>query len=178
MNSTTDLPILIVVMGVSGCGKTTLGKALASALGVGFLDADDFHPEGNVNKMRAGIALTDEDREPWLERLNDALKQHHARSQSVILACSALKQYYRNKIAHDLSEVKWVYLVGEFQDIAERIKRRSQMTEHYMPESLLRSQFEALEPPTQALHIQIDLSTEEQLAQVRRTLFLQTARVR
>jgi gluconokinase len=173
MNPASSLPTLITVMGVSGCGKTTLGKALALALDAAFLDADDYHPDGNVSKMRAGRALTDEDREPWLARLNDELKQRRARSESVILACSALKQYYRMRIAKDLAEVTWVFLVGEFQEIAERMQHRRQTSGHYMPESLLRSQFEALEPPNQALRIQVNITTDEQLLQIKRALLQQ-----
>jgi carbohydrate kinase (thermoresistant glucokinase family) len=163
-------PLLIAVMGVSGCGKTTLGQALACELGALFLDADDFHPESNVDKMREGIALTDEDREPWLARLNLELKVHQANAQAVVLACSALKQSYRNKISSDLDHMTWVFLSGDFQQVLNRVQMRSQTTEHYMPESLLQSQFEALEGPSHALQINVALATAEQVLQVIRSI--------
>jgi gluconokinase len=151
----------IIVMGVSGCGKTTLGRALASHLNAKFLDADDFHPEANVDKMRVGTPLTDEDRAPWLAVLNDELRTRAERAEPVVLACSALKQRYRDAISAQLPQVRWIFLDGGFELIAARMRERPN---HYMPEALLRSQFDALERPENAITISITLSSDEQVA--------------
>lgn len=148
-------------MGVSGCGKTTVGKALAERLDASFLDADDFHPAVNVQKMRLGTPLDDQDRAPWLATLNSELRERSQRGERVVLACSALKLRYREAIGAKLSRVDWIFLDGGFELIAERIRARGS---HYMPESLLRSQFEALERPENAICISIELSTAEQVA--------------
>ena len=147
-------------MGVSGCGKTTVGKALAERLHATFLDADDFHPAANVEKMRAGTPLNDEDRTPWLATLNRKLRERSQRGEPVVLACSALKLRYREAISARIAHVDWVFLDGSFEVIAERMRAR---TNHYMPESLLRSQFEAMERPDNAIHISIELSAAEQV---------------
>lgn len=133
-------------MGVSGVGKTTLGSALAEHLGWPFLDGDDFHPPQSVAKMAAGIALDDADRWPWLDLLNRQLKQH----QTAVLACSALKHSYRERLTRGVKHFRFVYLHGSFELIAARLARRRH---RYMPAALLRSQFEALEPPAQAIAI-------------------------
>ncbi|TAG84865.1 MAG: gluconokinase, partial [Burkholderiales bacterium] len=153
-------PFCVVVMGVSGCGKTTLGQALAVKLGIDFFDADDFHPQENVEKMRAATPLTDSDRAPWLHILNDNLKVRTKAGQSLVLACSALKQRYRDALAADIPTVHWVFLEGSYELIAARIRARSATTGHYMPADLLRSQFEALELPMSAVSIAIGLPTE------------------
>ena len=142
-------------MGVSGCGKTTVGRLLAQRLNAAFLDADDFHPLHNVAKMRDGIALDDADRAPWLATLNHELHTRQDRGERVVLACSALKARYRDAIAANVSHVDWVFLEGSFELIAARMRAR---TGHYMPESLLRSQFDALERPEDAIMISIELS--------------------
>ena len=150
----------VIVMGVSGCGKTTLGSALAERLNATFLDADDFHPEANVAKMRAGTPLSDDDRAPWLSALNRELRTRSAAGEPVVLACSALKKNYRAAISADLPQALWVFLDGSFELIAARMRARPN---HYMPESLLRSQFEALERPADAITIPIALSAAEQV---------------
>ena len=150
----------IIVMGVSGCGKTTLARALANALGATALDADDFHPAGNVEKMRAGTPLTDEDRGPWLASLNAELRSRAALGERVVLACSALKQRYRDTLAADIAVMHWVFLDGNADEIAARMRAREG---HYMPESLLRRQFDALERPTDAICISVSLTPVEQL---------------
>lgn len=144
----------IIVMGVSGCGKTTVGKQLAERLGLRFLDADDFHPSANIAKMRAGIPLQDSDRAPWLDVLAQQLFMH--RKAGVILACSALKQSYRDRLTSRVPEARFLYLKGSFQSILERIKVR----EHFMPESLLQSQFATLEEPENALVLEISQDPE------------------
>ena len=150
----------VVVMGVSGCGKTTIGRALAARLRAKFLDADDFHPLANVEKMRAGTPLNDDDRAPWLKTLNEHLCAGVASGQRLVLACSALKHCYRVAIADGMPQVDWIFLDGPFDVIAARMRERPN---HYMPESLLRSQFEALERPQDAICISIELSPGEQV---------------
>ncbi len=150
----------IVIMGVSGCGKTTVGAALAERLNAIFLDADDFHPAANVEKMRTGTPLNDEDRAPWLATLNRELRERRQRGERAVLACSALKLRYREAIGTQLAHVDWIFLDGSFEVIAERMRTRPN---HYMPESLLRSQFEALERPDNAICISIELSAAEQV---------------
>ena len=150
-------------MGVSGCGKTTVGRALAARLNATFLDADDFHPEANVAKMRAGTPLNDDDRAPWLATLNRELRTRSEHGEQVVLACSALKKNYRAAIGDRLPQTQWVFLDGSFDLIAARMRERP---DHYMPESLLRSQFDALERPDDAMTmtISIELDTQVQIA--------------
>lgn len=140
--------MIVVVMGVSGVGKTTIGKALARALGSRFIDADGYHPPENVAKMAAGIALDDADRWPWLETLNRVLRKE----KNAVLACSALKEAYRSRIASGLAHFEIVYLHGSFELISARLAKRPH---HYMPASLLRSQFATLEPPAKAIGIDV-----------------------
>lgn len=156
-------PDLIVVMGVSGCGKTTIGAALARQLGYAFADADDFHPSANVAKMRAGQPLIDEDRWPWLDALNHMLSKTRAQQGAVVLACSALKQRYRDRLSLQLPGLAWVHLSGSFEQISARLALRQH---HYMPASLLRSQFEALEAPADALTVSIDAAPETIVQQI------------
>ncbi len=133
---------------------------MAERLSATFLDADDFHPVANVEKMRAGTPLNDVDRAPWLARLNRELRERSQRSERVVLACSALKTRYRATIGAGLRHVDWIFLDGSFEVIAARLRARSN---HYMPESLLRSQFQALERPESAIHISVDLGAPEQV---------------
>ena len=150
----------IIIMGVSGCGKTTVGRALAERLKATFLDADDFHCAANVEKMRTGTPLNDEDRAPWLATLNRELRERSQHGESVVLACSALKLSYREAIGAQLAHVDWVFLDGSFEVIIGRMRARAN---HYMPESLLRSQFEVLERPKNAICISIELTAAEQV---------------
>ena len=149
-------PRTILVMGVSGCGKTHVGSELATALDYRFVDADDYHPRANVDKMRAGQPLDDHDRAPWLARLNALLRHSAARNQPVVLACSALRERYRERLAHRLPTLTVVHLRGSPETIAERLAARNH---RYMPASLLQSQFEALEPPTGAV-IEVDITPD------------------
>lgn len=152
--------MILILMGVSGSGKTTVGHELSARLDWPYLDADDFHPPENVEKMRAGTPLSDEDRWPWLDALNAQLRDFDARSQSAILGCSALKAVYRARLAHDCGEVHWVHLAGAFELIEARLRARKG---HYMPASLLRSQFATLEAPEEAITVDID-ATPAQIA--------------
>lgn len=150
-------PRAVVVMGVSGCGKTSVGEALARRLGARFIDADDFHPPANVDKMRQGMPLDDDDRAPWLARLNAVLREAVARDEPVVLACSALRRRYRDALADHLPELRFVHLSGSYELIEARLALRRH---RYMPSSLLRSQFEALEAPTEAVVVAIDADVE------------------
>lgn len=136
---------IIIVMGVSSSGKSTVGQSIARRLHVSFLDGDGYHPEANVEKMRAGIPLTDEDRWPWLETLAVALHQAAEKKQAAVGACSALKRSYRDFLVEKAGEpILFVYLEGSRDVIAERMARRKH---EYMPTSLLDSQFATLEVP-------------------------------
>ncbi|HKE39130.1 MAG TPA: gluconokinase [Casimicrobiaceae bacterium] len=161
-----DGTVIVVLMGVSGSGKTTVGRTLADDLGWTFLDADDFHPPANVAKMAAGVALSDEDRWPWLDRLVEELRAFEQNGRHVILACSALKQSYRDRLA-PAGDVRWVYLKGEKSTIEPRIASRES---HYMPASLLTSQFAALEEPAGAMVVDIRQSPDAQAAQIAASL--------
>jgi gluconokinase len=140
--------VILVVMGVSGSGKSTVGELLAKRLGWPFLDADEYHPPANVAKMKAGTPLTDEDRWPWLEKLNRLLKE----KPDAVLACSALKQVYRERLTAGLSASKIVFLKGDKKLIQARLATRQHK---YMPASLLDSQFATLEPPAEAIAVDI-----------------------
>ena len=143
----------IVVMGVSGSGKTSVGSGLALRLGWQFFDGDDFHPPQNVQKMAQGSPLTDEDRIPWLEELQKLIHTQFMQGNSIVLACSALKDSYREILCKNNPEVMFVHLVGDFQLIADRMRERS---DHYMKASMLESQFATLEVPADALSVSID----------------------
>jgi len=142
----------IVVMGVSGCGKSTVGSALADRLGWRFADGDDFHPPANVEKMRAGVPLDDTDRAPWLARLNAMLRESAAADRPVVLACSALRQRYRDALAEDMPGLRFVHLAGSAELIGDRLAARRH---RYMPAALLASQFATLEPPADALTLDV-----------------------
>ncbi|AJI83890.1 putative gluconokinase [Yersinia enterocolitica] len=134
----------IIVMGVSGSGKTTVGEAVARRIHAKFIDGDDLHPRANIQKMGSGHPLNDEDRMPWLERLSDAAYSLHHKNESGIIVCSALKRRYRDRLREGNPEMVFLYLKGSFNVIMERLKARSG---HFMPTDLLKSQFEALEEP-------------------------------
>ena len=146
-------------MGVSGSGKTTLAMALAKGLSRPFFDADDFHPKANVEKMKKGEPLNDDDRWPWLRLLNQTLNEHL--EAGCVLACSALKESYRKLLFEGLEEhLLLVYLKGEYQFILQRMQARKN---HYMPATLLQSQFDTLEEPQNALVIDCDQAIEEMM---------------
>lgn len=142
-------------MGVSGCGKTTVGKLLSESTGIPFVDADAFHPTENIQKMTNGMALTDADRQPWLENLNRELKKRSLQ-KGVILACSALKERYREMLSKGIDSLQWIYLKGDFQLIQQRMQQRA----HFMDVNLLQSQFDTLEEPDYGMHLLIQESPE------------------
>jgi len=158
--------MVVVLMGVCGCGKTTVGRMVAEALGWPFLDADDFHPAANVARMRAGTALTDDDRWPWLDRLAAEMAAINARGAHAVLACSALKQAYRDRLAR-AGDVRFVYMKGDRATIAPRLAARPG---HYMPASLLDSQLATLEEPTAATVVDIRVPVALQVAAIRNEL--------
>jgi gluconokinase len=129
-----------------------------------FHDADDYHDDASIAKMREGIALTDEDRAPWFARLNALLRGHARNDRNIVLACSALKESYRRTMLRGVPNARLIMLDGDFETIAARIRERSATTAHYMPEALLQSQFDALERPTDAIVIDVSLPPEAQLA--------------
>ncbi|PCJ94200.1 MAG: gluconate kinase [Flavobacteriaceae bacterium] len=137
-------------MGVSGCGKTTIGTLLSKELNIPFYDGDDFHPEVNVKKMEAGNALNDRDRHDWLVRLNELAIEH---PDGAIIACSSLKEAYRSILCNNIeNRVVWIHLKGTFKEISERMSKREN---HYMPSSLLQSQFDVLEAPDNGITVDI-----------------------
>jgi carbohydrate kinase (thermoresistant glucokinase family) len=149
--------MVLILMGPMGCGKTTIGKMLAEKLGWPFYDGDSFHPKRNVEKMRAGIALTDEDRGVWLEKLRGYIQRWIEESQNTILACSALKQTYRDILGVDEETVRTVYLKGSYPLLRKRIEARQHP---YMDKNLLRSQLDALEEPKDGLRVDISAAPE------------------
>lgn len=151
-------------MGVSGCGKTTVGRELADRLGCEFLDADDFHPPENVAKMRSGTPLTDDDRSGWLGRLRLEIELRLARGTTAVLACSALRASYRARLRRPGEPVHLAYLRGDFDTIAARLGARAG---HYMPASLLRSQFATLEEPgPEAITVAVELPPAQAAARI------------
>lgn len=150
--------MVYIIIGVSGCGKTTIGRMLAKRLAINFYDADDFHSENNINKMTNFISLDDEDRNPWLLDLATRIAQWN-RDEGAVLACSALKEKYRKILSWDGKEkVAFIYLEGDRNIILERMKRRKR---HFFPSGLLESQFNALEVPLNAITVHIDKTPGE-----------------
>ena len=158
---------VIIVMGVSGCGKTTVGQGLAAALGWEFLEGDSLHPAANVEKMAAGVALGDADRAPWLAAVRADLAARTGRGARVVAACSSLREAYRLVLAPDPAGTRFVHLRGDYALIQGRLAARSG---HYMKASLLRSQFEALEPPQGALTLDAAEAPEVLISQIQKVL--------
>ena len=154
-------------MGVTGCGKTTVGAMLAEVCVWDFHDADDFHPAENVAKMKSGAPLNDEDRWPWLERLNTFLLDSERRGKSLVLACSALKQVYRDRLARGCAAARFVFLDGDKELIRARLLARQG---HYMNPTLLDSQFAILERPQEALRLDVAESPAELVRSIRKRL--------
>jgi carbohydrate kinase (thermoresistant glucokinase family) len=160
-------PQAVLLMGVAGSGKTTIGLKLASDLGWSFRDADDFHPPGNVAKMSAGVPLTDADREPWLAAIRTYITDALNRGENVIVTCSALKESYRKAAMPDGNQVKLVHLAGDYNLILERINQRQG---HFMKPEMLKSQIATLEKPSHALEIDVAKTPDAIVTEIRREL--------
>jgi gluconokinase len=161
--------MIVVLMGVTGSGKTTVGKVLAKELGWKFYDADDYHPAANIEKMRRGIPLTDEDRKPWLQTLAGLIDDARDRGENIVLACSALKHAYQEYLRHHLDAVRYVCLCGSEELIRKRMAAR---TGHFMNPALLDSQFEILEPPDDAIRVDVTGTPVEVAHEIRSRLGL------
>jgi gluconokinase len=163
--------VIVIVFGVSGAGKTTVGKLLAEELGWRFYEADDFHSPANIDNMRRGIPLTDEDRWPWLENLRELIKRSLEAGENAVLACSALKRSYRERLRVS-AEVKFVLLRGEYALIEKQLRHRGR---HFMDPALLRSQFADLEEPQpdeDAITVELGRSPQELVEEIKTKLHL------
>lgn len=153
---------IFYVMGVSGCGKSTIGKMLAKSFAIPFFDGDDYHPEANIKKMSNGNPLNDSDRKGWLTNLNGLATDNQ--EKGVVIACSALKKAYRIQLEQNIpSQTNFVYLKGTFDEIFERLQQRKG---HFMPADLLKSQFDTLEVPESCITVSIQLSPEDIIKEI------------
>jgi carbohydrate kinase (thermoresistant glucokinase family) len=159
--------MVIILMGVSGSGKTTVGRLLARALGWQFYEGDDFHPPANIAKMQQGRPLTDDDRWPWLAALKAVIDRCMAQGTNAVLGCSALKQSYRDYLMRDHPEVTLVYLKGSYDLLSQRLAQRQ---DHFMPRDLLTSQFATLEEPQQGVTVDVANPPEALVAEIRQAL--------
>ena len=161
--------MVIIVMGVTGSGKTTVGQRLAESLGWQFNDADDFHPPANKTKMHAGIPLTDEDRWPWLRAIRAVIEEALAANAGAVVTCSALKRAYRDVLSGGLPNVHYVHLTGDPDVLSARLAGRRG---HFMNPALLDSQIATLEAPAEAIDVDVALTPDQQIAVVRQALGL------
>ncbi|BBA79685.1 carbohydrate kinase [cyanobacterium endosymbiont of Rhopalodia gibberula] len=150
-------------MGVSGSGKTTIGKQLSYHLEYHFYDADDFHTPENIQKMSKGISLNDKDRQPWLLSLSYLINNLQEHKKNAIIACSSLKKSYRQLLQGNHQDLVWIYLKGSFEQIMERLDKRK---EHFMKSQMLKSQFKDLEEPENAIILDISSTTEKIIKQI------------
>jgi gluconokinase len=174
-NETAEIPCALIVMGVSGSGKSTIAEKLAERLNWNFEDGDKFHPASNVAKMSAGHPLTDDDRWPWLQAIADEIDRVCKAGEHTVIACSALRRAYRDLLVHGRSDVRIVYLKGTQELIAGRLAQRKG---HFMPPGLLASQFETLEPPDRSenpVTVSIDASVDAIVDDIVRQLNLTPA---
>jgi gluconokinase len=163
--------VIVIVFGVSGAGKTTVGQLLGDELGWKFYEADDFHSHANIDKMHAGVPLTDEDRQPWLESLRELIERCLGAKENAVLACSALKKSYRSYLRVN-EDVQFVYLRGSYELIASRLRQRHG---HFMNPKLLQSQFATLEEPAAAegvIAIELGRSPRELVNEIKKKLRL------
>lgn len=161
--------MIIIIFGVSGAGKTTVGKLLARELGWCFIEADDFHPAANIEKLHAGHPLTDEDRKPWLERLRQRIERSFAAGENAVLACSALKRTYRDRLRVN-DDVRFVFLRGDYALVEKQLRDRQG---HFMSPALLQSQFDDLDEPQpdeNALTIELGRTPEEIVEEIKTKL--------
>lgn len=161
--------LILIITGVSGSGKTTVGKLVSQQLSWPFYEGDDFHPAANVKKMQSGQPLNDEDRFPWLESLRQLIEKLVPEKQSAVIACSALKESYRKILSDGLSEVRFVYLKASYEEISPRLMSRKG---HFMPPELLKSQFETLQSPKDAIVVDASQTPEVIVAEIRKELNL------
>jgi gluconokinase len=161
--------MVIIVTGVTGSGKSTVGSQLAADLQWPFYDGDAFHPPANVAKMSKGIALTDDDRQPWLQAIRSRIDALRAARQSAVVVCSALKASYREVLSAGAPEVRFVYLHGDAPLLAERLRHR---IGHFMDPALLKSQLATLEEPADAVRIEVALPVSAQVHRIREALGL------
>lgn len=161
--------MILLILGVAGSGKTTIGKLLAHTLGWPFFDADEFHPPANIEKMSRGIPLTDDDRWPWLDAIRAKIESLEADGQSGVLTCSGLKEIYRDRLKQGDADLEFVYLKGSYDLIQSRMAAR----QHFMKPEMLASQFASLEEPHDALTIDISQPLEECVQQIIRSLDIQ-----
>ncbi len=159
--------MILILMGVAGSGKTTIGTLLSEAMGWKFFDGDDFHPKDNIERMRRGTALTDTDREVWLDRLHELVRGVNERDESAILAFSALRKIYRERVTDGVDGVQFVFLNGDAALLERRIKDRKG---HYFGADLLESQFETLEEPEGIPTVEVAGTPEEVVSRVRKVL--------
>ncbi|GAK52190.1 carbohydrate kinase, thermoresistant glucokinase [Candidatus Moduliflexus flocculans] len=159
--------MILIVMGVSGCGKSTIGQMLADKFNCEFYDGDDFHPAENIAKMSQGIPLNDDDRAPWLRAIQQAIHQLIVEGKDGVFACSALKERYRAILLENNPDTYFVYLKGSYETIWERMSARAG---HYMKAGMLQSQFEALEEPANAITVDISGSPETMIAAILKQL--------
>ncbi|MGL5875065.1 MAG: gluconokinase [Xenococcaceae cyanobacterium] len=155
--------MICIIMGVSGSGKSTIGNLLGKRTGWTFYDGDDFHPPENIEKMSRGIPLSDRDRQPWLLALQKLIDEAIARKSNLVIACSALKDSYRQTLHSSHQEVVWVYLKGDRQQLEQRLQQRHN---HFMKSKMLESQLETLEEPKEALTVSISESSEAIVAKI------------
>ncbi|MBD1935266.1 MULTISPECIES: gluconokinase [Cyanophyceae] len=159
--------MIIIVMGVSGSGKSTVAELLAKELNWDFSDADSFHSPTNIEKMSQGVPLTDADRMPWLQAMQQAIDQWLQKDKNVVLACSALKESYRQALWRDPEQMELVYLKGSFEAIAQRLGLRQN---HFMTKKLLQSQFDTLEEPQKGITVDVSGSPDAIVQQIQRHL--------
>jgi gluconokinase len=165
--------VVAILFGVSGAGKTTIGKLLAQELGWRFYEADDFHSQSNIDKMRRGVPLTDEDRQPWLTKLRELIERCLASNEDAVLACSSLKAKYRRRLRVN-DQVKFVYLRGDYALIAEQLRKRRG---HFMNPALLKSQFADLEEPKPAegaITVELGHSPRKLVTEIKKRLHLES----
>ena len=160
--------MIVVMMGVSGCGKTTVGRLLAKRLDWAYYEGDAFHPPENIEKMSQGVSLDDIDRGPWLASIKEAIDRCADGASDAVFACSALHRKYRRTLSADVVDIRFVYLKGEFRTIRDRMKSRDR---HYMKSNMLESQFSSLEEPDDAIEMDIKNSPQDIVERIESQLF-------